>query len=195
MFGEHGFDAVALRSIVASAEQRNSNVVQYHFGDKFGLLDAIFEYRAAQIAPVRRRMLREAVDSGRAEDVKTLIRCAISPEFEIWRREGNLNYIRLTIYYMLYLRPRGIDHPYDRNSSATTSLHEVLDLLNKRLSYLPHDRFEYRTSTVTTMLMIALLTVTEREKSGEPLEVLFEDTMEMMTAAMCAPPWNKPVPI
>lgn len=190
MFGEEGFDAVALRSIVAVAEQRNSNVVQYHFGDKFGLLDAIFEYRAAQIAPVRRRMLQEAHETGRADDVKTLLRCAMAPEFEIWRQEGTLNYIRLTVYYMLYLRPRGIDHPYDRNSAVTSTLHEVMLLLSRRLSHMSEDRLTYRAETVTTALMIAMLTITQREKCGEPMDILIEDALEMMTAAMCAPPWN-----
>lgn len=194
MFGEQGFDAVALRSIVASAEQRNSNVVQYHFGDKYGLLDAIFEYRAAQIGPVRQRMLEEAHRTGRIDDVKTLLRCAMSPEFEIWRQEGTLNYIRLTIYYMLYLRPKGVAHPYDRNSAATSTLHEVMVLLNRRLSYLSPDRLFYRAETVTTTLMIAMLTIAQREKSGEPMDVLIEDALEMMTAAMCSPPW-KAVPV
>lgn len=192
MFGEDGFDAVALRSIVAMAEQRNSNVVQYHFGDKFGLLDAIFEYRGAQIAPVRARMLQEAREAGRTDDVKTLLRCTIHPEFEIWRQEGTLNYIRLSIYYMLYLRPRGIDHPYDRNSAVTSTLHEVMLLLAQRLTHLSEDRLIYRAETVTAALLVAMLTITQREKGGEPMDVLIEDALEMMTAAMCAPPWHKP---
>jgi AcrR family transcriptional regulator len=45
LFAEFGVDAVALRSICEAAGQRNVSSVHYHFGDKAGLLQALFEYR------------------------------------------------------------------------------------------------------------------------------------------------------
>jgi hypothetical protein len=43
------------------------------------------------------------------------------------------------------------------------------------------------------MLFSTLLAISQREGEGEePLEVLLEDTLEMMAAAICSPAWNGP---
>lgn len=189
LFGEYGFDAVPLRDICKAAEQRNSTVVQYHFGDKLGLLDAIFEYRASQIDPIRRQMIAQARAAGQLGDVKTLLRLAMEPEFEICRREGSFHYIGATIYYMLYQRPRGIPHPYDRRSPVSASLREVVGLLHERLSFLSPERADFRVSTANTLLLSVLMMMNQRiGTEGEPLEVLLEDALDMMTAAVSVPP-------
>jgi AcrR family transcriptional regulator len=43
LFAEHGTYQVPLATIRSSAGQRNTSVVQYHFGDRDGLIRAIFE--------------------------------------------------------------------------------------------------------------------------------------------------------
>jgi AcrR family transcriptional regulator len=43
LFGQHGFDGISLREIAVAAGQANSNVVQYHFTNKNGLIMAISE--------------------------------------------------------------------------------------------------------------------------------------------------------
>src|SRR3546814_19686067 len=48
-FGEHGIDAVSLRQIAIAAGQGNTAAVQYHFGSKEGLLEAIFQHRLPAI--------------------------------------------------------------------------------------------------------------------------------------------------
>jgi AcrR family transcriptional regulator len=43
LFAQHGVDYVSLREIRIAAEQRNVAAVQYHFGDRAGVLQAIGE--------------------------------------------------------------------------------------------------------------------------------------------------------
>jgi AcrR family transcriptional regulator len=57
LFAQHGIDAVSLREIGEQAGQRNSAVVNYYFGDRAGLVRAIFEYRDAQIEARRHEMI------------------------------------------------------------------------------------------------------------------------------------------
>ena len=45
LFAERGIHGVSLREIGLAAGQRNNGVTQYHFGDKAGLVVAIFERR------------------------------------------------------------------------------------------------------------------------------------------------------
>jgi AcrR family transcriptional regulator len=45
LFAQHGIDGVALKDIVAAAGQKNQSAIQYHFGDKDGLIAAALEAR------------------------------------------------------------------------------------------------------------------------------------------------------
>src|SRR3546814_113664 len=45
LFGEDGVSLVSLRQIAIAANQVNNFAVQYHFGDKDGLIQAIFQRR------------------------------------------------------------------------------------------------------------------------------------------------------
>lgn len=192
LFAEYGFDAVAVRQIAEASGQRNNSVIQYHFGDKYGLLDAIFMYRAEQISPIRMKMLRDYRLGGRVREIKDIFRLILEPELEICRIEGNLNYIRLTLYYMIHLRPKGILHPFDRQYEATLALRTALSLLHERLPYLPPDRFYFRTSVLDIMIKGAMIVI---DGAGHDLldrkNILLEDAIEMMTAAMGAPPWQE----
>ena len=70
LFSERGVDAVSLREVGAEAGQRNSGVVQYHFGDKEHLLTAILEFRMQRINEHRRRMLDAVELQGREPDLR-----------------------------------------------------------------------------------------------------------------------------
>ena len=59
LFAEHGIDAVSMRSICAEADQRNNTALQYHFGDKQGLIEAILAERMSGIHAQRARLLEE----------------------------------------------------------------------------------------------------------------------------------------
>ncbi|MGO4428218.1 TetR/AcrR family transcriptional regulator, partial [Streptomyces sp. MCAF7] len=45
LFAEHGLDGTSLRQMSAAAGNGNNTAVQYHFGSKARLIQAIFEYR------------------------------------------------------------------------------------------------------------------------------------------------------
>src|ERR1700757_4705681 len=53
LFAVHGIDSVSLRQICAEAGNANNSAVQYHFGSKDRLLQAIFEYRIPHLMAPR----------------------------------------------------------------------------------------------------------------------------------------------
>ena len=59
LFAERGIDGVSLRQIGAAAGNGNNSAVQYHFGSKDNLIQAIFEYRLDNLHE-RRRVLAAA---------------------------------------------------------------------------------------------------------------------------------------
>ena len=50
LFADHGVEGVSLREITRAAGQRNVRALQYHFGDRAGLLHAIIELHAKEVA-------------------------------------------------------------------------------------------------------------------------------------------------
>ena len=71
LFAEHGIEAVSLRSITRAAGQRNANALQYHFGDRSGLVRAVLEKHNAGIDPLRWAMLdsyEQTIPDDQAED-------------------------------------------------------------------------------------------------------------------------------
>jgi AcrR family transcriptional regulator len=79
LFAERGIEGVSLREINLAAKQRNTSAAHYHFGSKDALVDAIFEFRRAEIGKRRDEML-DAFESGeRVIDPRSLAEALISP--------------------------------------------------------------------------------------------------------------------
>jgi len=90
LFGEHGFDGTSLRAIT-SAGNVNLAAVNYHFGSKEKLMQAVF---ARHLAPLNARRLAlldalEAKACGGAVPIKELIHALIAPAMELKRLPGS----------------------------------------------------------------------------------------------------------
>lgn len=65
LFAEHGIDGVSLREITREANQRNTTALQYHFGDRDGLVRALVVKHMETVA-VRRAAMLDLVE-GRSD--------------------------------------------------------------------------------------------------------------------------------
>jgi len=52
LFAEKGVEAVSMRTINAAAGTKNKSAVHYHFGNKAGILEAIFTWFTDTVEPV-----------------------------------------------------------------------------------------------------------------------------------------------
>ena len=189
LFGEFGIDAVGLRAIAEAANQRNSNAVQYHFGDKLELLKAIFELREGQLQPERQAMLDQGEAQGRLGDVRWLLRVCFEPNFKLYRERHEISYLKLHAAYLTTHRPRGVPHPVDYDSPNSVAFRRAIQLLGKRLAFLGERRLWLRLESVGEMFLSALIQhAARKEELNLPIDELFEDSIEMMAAAIVAPP-------
>ena len=80
LFGERGFEGVSLRDITSQAEA-NVAAVNYHFGSKGKLVDAVVERHAIPINEERLRLLQEAEErhGGGAVPVVEILRAFLQP--------------------------------------------------------------------------------------------------------------------
>lgn len=83
LFALHGVGGVSLREISSAAGHRNHSSVQYHFGDRAGLVAAVFE-RRMQVINTRRMVLLEELDAnGRGLDLGGLVEASYIPAVEL----------------------------------------------------------------------------------------------------------------
>ena len=57
LFAEQGIETVSLRDVSKAAGQRNHNAAQYHFGDRAGLVAAVYDHRMRLVNERRHAML------------------------------------------------------------------------------------------------------------------------------------------
>ncbi len=101
LFVEAGF-GVSLREIAAAAGQRNHSAVQYHFGDRAGLVDALYRHRMVPLNARRAEMVNEIRARGGDRDVEGLLRAYIVPLAEhLLARPGQSWYLRLVARFIL----------------------------------------------------------------------------------------------
>ncbi|MDP3889645.1 hypothetical protein [Nocardioides sp.] len=78
--------AIPLRQVVAAAGQRNSAAVQYHFGSREGLIEAIVEARQVDLERERLSLLGAYEAQGRT-DLRALVEVLLLPVFAQQRAE------------------------------------------------------------------------------------------------------------
>jgi AcrR family transcriptional regulator len=105
LFALHGVDGVSLRQISAEAGNANNSAVQYHFGSKEHLVQAIFEYRIPSVARRRRLLVGE-----RKGDLRSHVEAYLIPLLE--EAEDPDSYY-LTFLMQLQRYGSGT-HPFDR---------------------------------------------------------------------------------
>jgi len=197
LFGERGFDGATLREITAEAGQSNSNVVQYHFGDKAGLIRAILADRVARIEHVRAMQLA-VLDDGRPPDPKQVLKVVWISLMSIRDRNGGHPFCRFMLQYMLH--PRLTRHPLasvymlpfrpDEGDGETPSIKKAAQLLFSAYADVPKDLVMKRLSALVTMFLASVveydnLRRLEEGAGSEPYDI--NPILDMAVAALGAP--------
>lgn len=78
LFAERGIDAVSLREITAVSGVRNATALQYHFGDRPGLVRAVLAKHHPGLEIARHRLLDD-YEAGGHHDLRVLVGAFVRP--------------------------------------------------------------------------------------------------------------------
>jgi AcrR family transcriptional regulator len=78
LFAKQGIDAVSLREIVRASGARNATALQYHFGDRAGLVRAVLSRHHLEVDR-RRHELLDAYEAAGTEDLRALAEALVVP--------------------------------------------------------------------------------------------------------------------
>lgn len=156
LFAERPFDSVSLREIAIKAGNGNNNAVQYHFGGKDELIQAIFAWRVQQMEGPRRRLYAKARDGGRTPNLKDLARILCLPLLDLVDAADRHSYAAFMTQYVLRHRQLGLDHPADHIKHSTVMLRTLLKDIHDVCGLSQANGGGYRTSLLHLMFSTCL---------------------------------------
>jgi AcrR family transcriptional regulator len=118
LFAARGIDAVSLREINRTAGAKNASALQYHFGDRDGLLRAVLAKHQADVEARRHAMLDDYEATGR-DDLRALAAALVRPQAaKLADDDGGPAYLQ--IMGDLMNRPRPVIDPAALDDPASS---------------------------------------------------------------------------
>jgi AcrR family transcriptional regulator len=158
LFAVHGIDGVSLREINRAAGARNASALQYHFGDRDGLLRAVMVKHGREVE-ARRHAMIDAYEADGATDVRALAGALVRPlAAKLTDPDGGPQYLQIMADLMNRPRPPfdpdELDDPASSIGRWRRLVGEVLDDDATRL----HRRF--------AAIRFAMVEMGRRARSG-----------------------------
>ncbi|MDP6981118.1 MAG: helix-turn-helix domain-containing protein [Myxococcota bacterium] len=94
LFAERGIEGVSLRELTRAAGQANTSALQYHFGDREGLLHAVLEPHQTRV-DARRAMLLEDLEARDPVELRDLAGALVRPSAAMLEEAGGKAYLRI----------------------------------------------------------------------------------------------------
>lgn len=181
LFAEHGIGGVSLREINRAAGAKNAVAVQYHFGDRAGIVRAITEKHFPAIDAHRHALLDEYEANGK-DDIRALAAAWVEPLTEkLSDTSGGLEFLQ--IYAELTnLPPTTADgdngYPVDSIQRWRRLVEPFLDDDAARL----HRRY--------AVMRFSATEIGRRAGSGPHRDdrLFVSDLIDMVTSMLAAPP-------
>ena len=86
LFGDRGFHAVSLREIRIEAGARNTAAMQFHFGDRDGLVTALMDRHMPRIGAIQQDLYDRMLAEHRTDDTRSLVEVLVRPSAEYLTR-------------------------------------------------------------------------------------------------------------
>lgn len=154
LIAEQGLDAVSDREIARAAGQKNNSAVQYHFGDRAGLIEAILSYRMVPLNEKRHEMLEVLEEEGDFS-IEQLMRVLVLPYVQ-HLLEGPEESGYTSLLSQLY--QRGDDTLIALSSPRSSSLLLMTKRVEEALPEMSQEEVYIRLNFVGTLLLNTMAT-------------------------------------
>lgn len=148
LFAERGIEGVSLREIGAAAGKRNSNVTQYHFGDRDSLVRAIVQSRARSLNERRLAILTEVGDAPEG-----LARALVEPLAD--HLAGDDHYLGF-LFQLLVASGGRLPFAPDLDAESTSSFRRVARQLREALPGVDEQVVRARVELAVDFVVMAL---------------------------------------
>jgi len=188
LIAEHGINGVSLRQIGIEAGCANTSALQYHFGGKTGLINAILTRRREGLEVRRAQLIEQAPLKGLAAVARAVLEVLFLPIAEAVDAEGRHSYAAFLLQ-LTGLAALNSGYNILPLSSASHGAEAVRRLANLRPE-LGSQLLARRVMRLYQMFLAALLERDRADANGEnldPLSVYLDEIFTTMTWAVLAP--------
>jgi AcrR family transcriptional regulator len=186
LISRHRLDGVTLREIAMLAGQANSNVVQYHFKNKKGLVRAIMDDRMHRRERMRAKGLAELKARGKQSDPRELLAILWLPTLAFRDEQGEYVFCRFLL--QCWLQPDFVSHVPVGERYRGSVLGEIVDSLRASYATVPREVFSRRLAALSlTFLSCAVEFNNARPHRRRDLEFDAGPILDMAVVALSAP--------
>jgi AcrR family transcriptional regulator len=186
LFAERGLYAVSLSEIGRAAGQQNRSVIQYHFGSRERLVEAVVTRHLASANARRSELLHTLDITGRAHDLRALVEALILPPFRQMETSRSY-YFRFLLRWSFGVQSSEVVTALPQHGD-TPAFSEVLSRIDGLLGDVDPEvrQFRYRNAFMAVIRVLAECeTALEREGALDERFVLTAST-DMVTGMLGA---------
>lgn len=191
LFAARGIDDVSMREITEAAGQKNASALNYHFGGRHALVQAIFAYRMGALNARRIELIDEVEAQGRQNDLHVLMALLVQPLADQILDPAGDNYY-LSFFSQVIANPdiayrELVSGKYDQALVRTN--HHII----KMMAHMPENTVRQRLTVITATAIHALCDFQRHMKPGEvdqmqrDLDRFVGNLIDMLVGALTAP--------
>ncbi len=188
LFSQRGSGATSIRDILAASGQRNMSAIKYYFGDRNGLMHAVFRRRMSRLNEARARLVAQLPADSSETDLADLVKISVLPLAEHVHRESvGSDYAR----FAAQMTP-AIDFSTDDLDTIGAANGHLITLLRERLTHLPPALAARRIDLMMQMMVAVFAAYEQRRDCGvadtdDSLDDTVAALIDMLVAALGAP--------
>jgi len=189
VFSETGYSGATLR-VVASRAAVTQALINYYFGSKYGLYEAVFIRRGRLISDGRVARLNELKQRGGDIGVSEVVRAFLAPTIALRETPGGRRFLRLQA--RLHTEPAEISYKL-RNEAYDASTRAYVDMLAKVCPQLSRKDVNWRMALMIGAYMYAFSDTHRLEQLAPDVcdpndtDEIFEQITAFVTAGLMAP--------
>ena len=196
LFAEHGIEGASLRAISLAAGQSNSVAAQYHFENKIGLIEAIFQMRTPEVEKRRAALLDKMKGKDALPDIRTLVEVLFLPLTQMVELDGRNIYARFLQHFLSDSHLLAIrSHPLGRQrlglpSDGNSATYSAVEMMVRQLPNIPEIVVRDRIVIQLRSFLGALLhweAAQKFDKHPWPFEIMVTDQLDGIATVISMP--------
>lgn len=172
LFATRGIDGPSLREIAAAAGHGNINAVQYHFGDKQGLVRAIFEANFPFLEQQRSAYLADCAARNALDDLPSLTKALFLPFVDLTDADGAHSYAAFNL--QVQTSPRW-QATWWKISDQVPVTAVIARMIITRMGDPPEPIWRARLGYVSTLILQMLVNLDAMDGPPEIKQALIDD--------------------
>jgi AcrR family transcriptional regulator len=186
LFAEKGIANTSTRDILRAAGQRNESALQYHFGGREALIEALWADRGGQVNAEREALATEMKQSGGELAVRQLCEIALLPAVHLARRDPDFFEFLKVVGQVAFMPRERIQETYERYELG--SVPALVESIRGSVD-LPPRLLERRLELMSRFAMLALAQRAGANESfeGNDAELFVQSVLDAMAAMLSGP--------